>query len=378
MTSDLLTFLREGMVRDAATEQAIALVRTEYLKSVAQGAPVSADILSALASFCRDHEYTFAVSAEDEVNLTRLDPARSKVENLMTACFWPIFEEALPLNDISNLRPISNAVSDAVRAQYEESPYPRWRVLPDLPEPDTAANILVAGCGTGQEALIYAKASPHSWVTGLDLSRVSLAYALAQARARNIANVRFMQGDILDVALLEQKFDSIKCSGVLHHMEDPLRGLRALTSVLADGGKIFLALYSARSSEPKEAAIQLRKARNAPATDNGIRQFRQEIFALPTNHPARNALNSIDFYSVSGTRDLLFHVQERYYSVWDVKALVEAAGLRLVRFGIGAKPEQRFRDMGFTDFSDLASWDKVEERHPGTFSGMYRMLLEKV
>ena len=37
--------------------------------------------------------------------------------------------------------------------------------------------------------------------------------------------------DILDVELLNNKFDIIECCGVLHHMLDPSEGLKALLNV---------------------------------------------------------------------------------------------------------------------------------------------------
>ena len=80
-------------------------------------------------------------------------------------------------------------VSQRVRAQYEHNPYPRWSELVveawDPEQPASAVEhylaarrtqiceprILVAGCGTGQEALALAARYPQAYVTGLDLSR---------------------------------------------------------------------------------------------------------------------------------------------------------------------------------------------------------------
>ena len=35
--------------------------------------------------------------------------------------------------------------------------------------------------------------------------------------------------DILEISLLEKQFDIIECGGVLHHMNNPIQGLKALS-----------------------------------------------------------------------------------------------------------------------------------------------------
>ena len=37
--------------------------------------------------------------------------------------------------------------------------------------------------------------------------------------------------DILEVGLLKEQFDIIESTGVLHHMEDPLKGLKELLDI---------------------------------------------------------------------------------------------------------------------------------------------------
>ena len=116
--------------------------------------------------------------------------------------------------------PASHTVSSAVAKQYEENPYPRWRHL-DVPvlTADQRAkgrgrNILIAGCGTGHEALIMATRYPKARILGIDLSVPSLAYGKQKAAEFDIGNVEFMQADILDLEALGQQFDLITCSGV--------------------------------------------------------------------------------------------------------------------------------------------------------------------
>src|SRR5262249_50915918 len=101
---------------------------------------------------------------------------------------------------IPALTAIEDAVSVAVRAQYEENPFPRWiKCEPPIrpltfdqflrnrfpgaraPHRDKAEiDILVAGCGTGQQAIETAQRYLHARVLAIDLSLGSLAYAKRQ------------------------------------------------------------------------------------------------------------------------------------------------------------------------------------------------------
>jgi len=376
--AQILKYLQREVLGNPADERYLTNMRSDLLRTVAGGQSVSLEILEALALFCSDCEYVLVESEEDRNNLAKLNPDKSDQERWMLACFHSFMREDLPVDEIASLNPLANHVSRAVAQQYEENPYPCWQFLPDdkvltdSTEGFDDADILVAGCGTGLEALINARVSPRSRVIGIDLSRKSLAYALARARDFDINNVKFVQGDLQDVHLLKTQFDVIKCTGVLHHMAQPSDGLAALKSVLKPNGMIHVAVYSERARDGIRAAIELRKQKQIPATPDGIRAFRQEIIALPDNHPARQPVTFMDFYSMSGARDLLFHVQEINYTVRGFVELLDDAGFELVCFGLGEEPERRFRELGFTDLGDVDAWQSVEDQIPTLFSGMYR------
>ena len=57
-------------------------------------------------------------------------------------------------------------------------------------------------------------------------------------------NVRLQQIDILDANQLHDVYGVIECSGVLHYMQDPAKGLTALNSKLKIFGYIKIGLYS--------------------------------------------------------------------------------------------------------------------------------------
>jgi 2-polyprenyl-3-methyl-5-hydroxy-6-metoxy-1,4-benzoquinol methylase len=85
-------------------------------------------------------------------------------------------------------------------------------------------DILVAGCGTSQAAQ-YAVRFPSA-VIGIDLAAASLRHTTAFKQVYNLGNLTVRQLAIEDVGELDQRFDKIICTGVLHHLPDPDAGLR--------------------------------------------------------------------------------------------------------------------------------------------------------
>src|SRR5262245_6390228 len=166
---------------------------------------------------------------------------------------------------IRALTPIDDAVSLAVRDQYEHNPYSRWAKLPLPAEPDTiegalrtlfpslpagsttrdGCDVLIAGCGTGHCAIEAARRYRGARVLAVDLSLTSLGYAMRKTRELAITNIDYAQADILKLGALGQTFDVIEAGGVLHHLDDPFAGWRVLLELLRPGGFMYLGLYSA-------------------------------------------------------------------------------------------------------------------------------------
>jgi 2-polyprenyl-3-methyl-5-hydroxy-6-metoxy-1,4-benzoquinol methylase len=287
-----------------------------------------------------------------------------------------VAQERVLAAEIETLSGIRAGVSEAVRAQYEAHPYPRWRTAATLPcISQEASDILIAGCGTGYQAINRAQRYPNSRVLAVDLSRASLAYGLRKSREAGCANITFLQGDLLELGGLERRFDIIECTGVLHHMADPFEGARTLAALLKPGGVMPLALYSAMGRERLAAAKSVAR-RFTPET---IRELRQTICAAPIGDPVRGPEKFVDFYAASSCRDLLMHVQEHELSVFDLQRIVEETGLQFLGFQVSEAVLTAYRGMFPTDPSGthLANWHAFETAHPQTFSDMYQFWLRK-
>lgn len=316
----------------------------------------------------------------------------------------PLAEAALQA-ELPALTPISHPVSVGVRAQYEENPYPRWMTTGLLPEPVPlprflhalfphaalpaspvwpsawgtpgweAPEVLVAGCGTGREAVWAASTLKNARVLAIDLSRRSLAYATRQSRRLGLKSIEFAQADLLELGALDRRFDVIHSVGVLHHMEDPMAGLRVLRGLLRPQGVMEVGFYSAAARRPVLAARAFIAERGHPPTLDGIRNVRRDILALPDGHLTHAVVHSPDFYGTSACRDLLMHVHELHVTLpWLADAFaalnLEFLGFRLADPAVAALYRKRFpEDPAMTS---LARWDRLETEHPMIFGGLYQ------
>ena len=305
-------------------------------------------------------------------------------------------EEARIAAELKTLTPVGDAVSLAVQAQYEQQPYPRWLRAPAtggayplalrlrtlFPHAASGAgavpehpSILIAGCGTGRHVAITAALNPQSRILAIDLSRASLAYAARRARESGLRNVEFAQADILELGRLEERFDVVECSGVLHHLSDPVAGWRVLVGLLCPGGRMKIGLYSEIARRSIVAARQWIAERGYAPDPQGMRAARAAILALPADPPARSVADSIDFHSLSGCRDLLFHVQEHRYTLEQIEAILADLGLEFLgfEFEFAAPRLEYLREFPHDPAAtSLANWARFEVRHPDTFAGMYQ------
>ena len=89
-------------------------------------------------------------------------------------------------------------------------------------------------------------------------------------------------------------------------------------------------------------------------------------------------MRSADFYSLSGCRDLLFHVQETRFSLAEIDRFLRTEGLRFLGFilpdAVMADYRRRFpQDVAATD---LACWAIYEQENPSVFAAMYQFWVQ--
>ncbi|HTC12279.1 MAG TPA: class I SAM-dependent methyltransferase [Acetobacteraceae bacterium] len=258
---------------------------------------------------------------------------------------------------------MSDATDARLAAQYEAYPYPKRdprdeakRLIVGSPghlreidhwifgatrPASRPLHALFAGGGTGDGTLMLAqqiaRAGRAGSVTWLDRSAASLKIAQARAGVRGLSNIVWESRSLLDLPGSGLgPFDYIDCCGVLHHLPEPIEGLRALTSVLAPGGGLGLMVYAPHGRTGvymvQDALRLLAPAAETPTArlDTARRVMRHlpETAWLRQNHFLDDHVNGGD----AGLYDLLLNPRDRAFTVKQFVALLAEAGLRVVCF----------------------------------------------
>lgn len=429
-------------IRDVGIEVLLTSIRGALLRDIVKGAAAAQwdfDFVCALARQCDLNEYIFWSSVDEESIIAsfvdelseasgfqgsaadwcrlaivacygRLPP--SLVPNL-THCPEPLrgflrkqLSEEAKERDISRsiavLAPLRNDFSRNVQKQYEENPYPRWTrcqistprllrdvilsVLPHLAADELPAaenpRILIAGCGTGIQTMNVVQTYANATVLAIDLSLNSLAYGIRKLAEYGVDSVRHAQADILDLADLKDRFDLIESFGVLHHMREPIEGLKILANLLAPGGVLFLGIYSRLARSSVIAARNLIAELRLKPTQAGIREGRRAIMFTSERVELRPLLSpASDFWTMSECRDLIFHVAEHQFTLLEIGSMLEIAGLEFLGLEINHAFDKALfaAECPATGAArSLSTLHAFEVRHPETFGDTYRIWAKRV
>jgi SAM-dependent methyltransferase len=237
------------------------------------------------------------------------------------------------------------SVTDQVARQYEAFPYPafdpQWDkyiafgdpsifsplLWPEGP-PRKNLRILVAGCGT-VEAARYAFRNPNCQVLGIDISEAAIKTHSRLKDERNLDNLEVRRLDLHEVANSERVFDLIMSNGVLHHLERPEEGLRALAAVLDKRGAIVLMLYGGAPRLGVYLLQDVFRRMGLAADQTSVELVRAVLDSLPKHHYFHwYSSHAPDLASDAGLVDTLLHVRDRAYSVPQTLQLMEDCGLR--------------------------------------------------
>ena len=255
---------------------------------------------------------------------------------------------------------MTDATDHQLAAQYEAFPYPQRdprdearRLIVGSPShlrevdhwifgarraASHPLHALMAGGGSGDGTVMLAQqmaalGRPGS-VTWLDRSAAARQVAGARVAARKLDNVRFVEASILELPGSGLgPFDYIDCCGVLHHLPDPLAGLRALVSVLAHGGGLGLMVYAPHGRTgvymAQEALRLLAPSEQPPAerVEVAKRLWKQmpDTAWLKKNPWITDHISGGD----AGIYDLLLNPRDVAFTVPQFAALLAAAGLRI-------------------------------------------------
>ena len=342
------------------------------------------------------HPHAVAISArlkhEDDAALT--DFAIAVIDEPL--------EEKQIMQSVEMIGSFANETSKEVNAMYEENPYPRWTHVTNRKEPARFGDlvgptfpvlageiiptpeplrILIPGCGTGKQSANIAMTFANSEVLAIDLSRASLAYAIRTSKKLGFTNITYKQADLLELPKhVDEKFDFIESTGVLHHLKDPKEGFKAVLSMLKPDGFLSVALYSEIARSMVVASRDFIAENNFKATPEGIRACRKALFALPKDHPTHIITQGRDFFTMSTCRDLIFHVQEHRFTLLQLRDLLEELNLEFLGFfGVQSLLVKAYKEMFPEDvtMTNREKWHAFEVKTPVAFVGMYHFWVRR-
>jgi SAM-dependent methyltransferase len=279
-------------------------------------------------------------------------------------------------------------MNDDLRDQYEHYPYPprdpadeAKRLISGSPsniieidhhifagarDRSQPFRVLVAGGGTGDATVMlasqHAAAGIDAEIIHLDISEASSAIAKARIDARGLTNTRFVHGAIEALPTLDLgEFDYVDCCGVLHHLEDPVAGLKIIRSVLKPNGGLGIMVYAplGRNGVYHAQAMLQMIAGSAPDPER-ISAARDLLANLPDSNWLKRNPHVGDHIDLgdSGIYDLLLHRRDRAYSVPELAGLMQQGGVRPVNFIDPARyePNVYFSDPKMAERTKGLNW----------------------
>jgi SAM-dependent methyltransferase len=238
-----------------------------------------------------------------------------------------------------------------VQNLYRDFPYPPKKTLEEIRGSHLRANprlnpalffpesgcpddlsILIAGCGTNL-AGTFSVHFPQAKIVGIDISEASLAHSQGILQQLGSTNCELHQLPLEEVESLGKGFDFIHCHGVLHHLKSPVKGLKALGSVLKPSGAMSLMVYAEYGRAGLYQVQELCRRLHLSPTLDDVKRVQSFIQAMPQQHalnilyPSRQTPIAIEELA-----DMFLNPRDVAYTTDGIRALISDAGLKFHRW----------------------------------------------
>jgi len=204
--------------------------------------------------------------------------------------------------------------------------------------------VLFVGVGLGNDLISFCfnfKKYKNLKIVCIDLSKKSISICKKRLQKYNFNNIEIVEMSLLNLTPeLFGKFDMINCVGVLHHLENPLLGLKILNNLLEDDGFMDIMMYAKYGRSGVYLMRELLNLINHNVETHDyktkINNFKEIYHNLPnTNlfkwneHPCSDHFNSDN-----GIVDMLLHHQDRAYSIPELYDYFESENLNICCFSV--------------------------------------------
>jgi SAM-dependent methyltransferase len=224
-----------------------------------------------------------------------------------------------PIEDLDGWIPNNWEWFDPVHAHRVLWPDREYK--PDL-------DILIAGCGTNQAA-VFAYTNPAARVVAIDVSQPSLNHQQYLKDKHELWNLELNLLPIEEVSSLGLDFDLVVSTGVLHHLADPLAGMKALAGRLRPDGALGVMLYATYGRIGVELLESVFRDMGLRQDDASVQIVKDTISVLSPDHPLGSYIKVAQDLELSDAAlvDTFLHGRQRSYTVDECIELVTSAGL---------------------------------------------------
>jgi SAM-dependent methyltransferase len=259
----------------------------------------------------------------------------------------------------------------------------------DLSRERPIKRLLDAGCGTGNITADIASSLPEIDITAVDLTEQSLLLARERAAERGFKNVTFRRTNLMEFDPGLGLFDFIYSQGVIHHLSDPLTGMKNLNRYLKKDHYAFIWLYSILG---RRELLDMREALNILGVDKlsweermTLTKETRPLFWGARSTLLRKGIRALDYIDKQGVKgfghyvsehfkksaragydeiilaDQILHPQDKFYRFREAYEMFHASGFQFVKVleGMSNTLEESFgADSPLARRNDLPVVDK--------------------
>ena len=169
-------------------------------------------------------------------------------------------EDILVKRDLERLAQVREA-NAKLASDYFQLNAERWDELRALHVPESAVDAAILDClgdesidqfldlGTGTGSMLSLLADRCRHGVGIDANRSMLSIARSRLDGPNHTHLHVQQGDLLDLAMLEGRYDLVSLHQVLHYLDDPSAALSEAADVTAPEGRLLIVDFAPHDNE---------------------------------------------------------------------------------------------------------------------------------